>query len=87
MVGYLKKHTIMRLDKPMILGCCILDISKSVMVNFHYKHIKTKYGKNVTLIYRDTDSLIYLIITNVVYEDMIKYSDMFDFSEYPSDSK
>jgi hypothetical protein len=87
MVGYLKKHPIMKLDKPMILGFCILDISKIVMVNFHYKHIKSKYGKNATLIYSDTDSLIYLIITDDVYEDMIQDNDMFDFSDYPKDNK
>ena len=87
MVGYLKKHAIMKLDKPMILGFCILDISKIVMVNFHYKHIKSKYGKKATLIYSDTDSLIYLIITDDIYDDMVQDNDMFDFSDYPKDHK
>ena len=63
MVGYLKKHTIMKLHEPMFLGFCIFDISKIVMVNFHYKHIKSKYGKNVILICSDTDSLLSFIIT------------------------
>ena len=30
---------------------------------------------------------MYLIITDDVYEDMIRYNDMFDFSDYPSDHK
>ena len=77
----------MKLDKLMVLGFCILDISKLVMVNFHDKHIKSKYGKNATLIYSDTYSSICLIITDDVYEDMIKYNDMFDFSDYPTDHK
>ena len=77
----------MKLDKPMVLGFCILDISNIVMVNFHYKHIKSKYGKNAILIYSDTDSLIYVIITDDVHEDMIKDNGMFDFSDYPSDHK
>ena len=53
------------------------------MANFHYKHIKSQHGKNATSIYSDTDSLIYLSITDDVYEDMIQDNDMFDFSEYP----
>ena len=53
MVGYLKRHEIMKLDKPLILEFCILDISKIVMVNFHYKHIKSNHGKNATLIYSE----------------------------------
>ena len=57
------------------------------MVNFPYAHIKSKYGKRATLIYSDTDSLIYLVGTHDVYEDMIKYNDMFGFSDYPKDHK
>ena len=63
----------MKLDKPMVLGFCILYISKIVMVSFHYKHVKSKYYKNATLIYSDTYSLIYLIITEDIYEYMITY--------------
>ena len=47
------------------------------MVNFHYKHIKSKYSKIATLIYSDTYSLIYLIMIDDVYEDTIKDNDMF----------
>ena len=57
------------------------------MVNFYYKHIKSKSGKNATLICSDTYSLIYLIITDDVYEDMIRYNDMFEFSDCPTDHK
>ena len=64
----------MKLDKPMVLGVCILDISKIVMVNFHSKHIKSKYGRGATLIYSDTDSLIYPVITYDVYEKYAKIS-------------
>ena len=66
MVWYLEKHTIMKLEKPLVLGFCILDLSNIVMVNFHYEHIKSNYGKTATLIYSDTDSLIYVIITDDV---------------------
>ena len=59
----------MKLDKAMILRFCILNIAKIVMVNFHYKHIKSTYGKHDTFIYSDTYSLLYLIITDDVHED------------------
>ena len=35
----------------------------------------------------DTDSLVYEIKTNEVYEDFYKDEGLFDFSDYPKDSK
>ena len=53
------------------------------MVNFHCKDLKSKYGKNASLIYSDTDSLLYVVITDDVYKDMIKDNDMFGFFRLP----
>ena len=46
---------------------CILELSKVVMYEFHYDYIKNKYGNNSTLLFTDTDNLMYEIKTENVY--------------------
>ena len=38
------KKTKLYLNKPVYLGMSILNLSKSLMYDFHYNYIKTKYG-------------------------------------------
>ena len=70
-------------NKPIYLGMSILDLSKTLMYDFHYKHIKDKYNENAELLFTDTDSLMYEIKTEDVYKDMIL--EKFDTSNYPKD--
>lgn len=73
------------LDKPIYTGFSILDISKTVMYEFHYKHIVKKYGyKNVKLLFTDTDSLCYHIKTDDIYQDMKANLDYYDTSNFDS---
>ena len=65
----------------------ILDLSKLLMYIFHYKCIRTKYDNRAKLWFTDTDSLLYETETNDVYEDFYENKNMFQFSNYPEDSK
>ena len=74
------------LDKPIIVGQAILDLSKWLMLDFHYGWTKQRYpGPRSELIFTDTDSLCYVIRTHDVYADMLVDKDRFDWSEYSTD--
>ena len=75
------------MNKPIYVGMSILDISKSLMYEFHYNHIKAKYGSKARLLFTDTDSLCYEIETKDVYEDFWSNKHLFDFSGYDKGSK
>jgi len=71
------------LNKPHYVGFSVLDISKLLMYDFHYKHMKVIYGPNAKLLFTDTDSLCYEVTTPDVYADMQMHIDLYDTSDYP----
>ena len=48
----------------------ILDVSKTLMYEFWYDYIKSKYQSKAKLCYMDTDSFIIHIKTDDFYEDI-----------------
>ena len=64
------KKTRLVFDKPVYLGMYILDISKTLMCDFHYNYMKQKYGDKTKLLFTDTDSLMYEIETSDFYKDI-----------------
>ena len=77
--------TALKFNKPVYVGQAILDISKTCMYEFHYEYVKKKW-KNAQLCFTDTDSLLYRIETEDIFEDISgDISARFDTSEFPED--
>ena len=72
-----KIKPVLTLNKPIYVGFTVLELSKWLMYDFHYNFIKNT----------DTDSLAYEIKSEDVYEEFFKHKHLFDFSNYPKDSK
>ena len=75
----------LKLTKSAYVGMHILDLTKVLMYEFSYDYIKKIYSRNSKLLFTDTDSLMYDIISEDVYEDLDK--EMFHFSKYSTKSK
>ena len=73
------------LNKPMYTGMTILENSKLLMYDMFYGHLKAKYGSRCQLIYTDTDSLLFDIPTEDIYEDMAEDIHLYDKSNYPKE--
>ena len=44
------------MNKTVYLGPAILELSKTLMYEFHYDYMQSNYGSSVKLCYIDTDS-------------------------------
>ncbi|KYN28157.1 hypothetical protein ALC57_02429 [Trachymyrmex cornetzi] len=72
-----------KLNKPIYIGMCILEIAKLRLYEFHYEYIIPLYRDTCKILYTDTDSLIYLLECENVYEDIKRDIARFDTSDYP----
>ena len=58
--------------KLVYLGLSILEISKIIMDEFWYDHVKQKYNEKVKFCYMDTDSFTVYVKTEDSCEDIVK---------------
>ena len=87
MAAMCSKPKIITWNTPTIVGATVLDLSKYYMYRFHHQVMRQNF--QCRLLYSDTDSLIYRIESNDLYEDLANQSaevkKEFDFSSYPED--
>ena len=77
-----KSKLALKLQKPAYIEMCILELSKLLMNKFHYDYNKNKYDNKSKLLFTDTDSSMYEIKTEHVYEGFSSDKEMTDFSNY-----
>lgn len=85
MSGLLRQPKVAKVDTLNATGVAILELSKLHMQKFHYNVMKAEYDDKARLLYINTDSLIYHITTDNVYEDMNtkeKLKDAMDMSGF-----
>ncbi|XP_060847585.1 uncharacterized protein LOC132927141 isoform X1 [Rhopalosiphum padi] len=60
------------------IGFAVLDISKTLMYDYHYNVMKKHYKDKIKLMYTDTDSLVYHINTDDFYKDLADNPSLLD---------
>ena len=83
LVAIKMKKTTVKMNKPILVGQTLSDLSKTLMYDFHYNTMKKKYGDDAQLLFTDIDSFCHEIKTYDIYNDMKKITDLFDTSNYP----
>ena len=78
--------TEIKINKPVYLRQAILDLSKTLMYDFHHDYMQLKHGSKVKLCYVDTLSFVYEI-KRAFFKDIAKYVETkFDKSRYSKDA-
>ena len=84
-IGIHEIKPFLALNKPIYVGFSILDLSKYLMYEFHYRYIKNTFDAKLLPTHRD--SLVYKIKTEVVYEDFYEDQNLLELSHYLLNSK
>ncbi|KAL4121528.1 hypothetical protein QTP88_014022 [Uroleucon formosanum] len=82
------ENKLIKFDKPIYIGFAVLDISKTLMYDYHYNVMQRHYRDKIKLMYTDTDLMIYHIKTSDFYEDLaanVNLLDRMDTANLPSD--
>ena len=83
LIGIHLKRIKLVFNKPVYCGMSILDLSKTMIYDFHYNYIIPKFGKKQKLLFTDTDSLCYEIETDDFFADIAgDVKELFDTSNF-----
>ena len=80
--GIEMKKDFVYLNKPIIAGFTVLELSKLHVYKFHYLYIKKLYGDQCELLFTDTDSLVYKVSDPEFDNDVYTNRQYFDLSNY-----
>ena len=58
------------MNKPVVLGLSVLELSKTLMYEFWYNYVKPKYREKAKLYYIYKDNFIVYIKTDDIYKDI-----------------
>ena len=75
-----------KFDKPIYVGMSVLDVSKECLYEFQYAYMHAEFGDRCKVLYTDTDSLMYSVECEDVYERMKRDIDRFNTSDYAEDN-
>ena len=85
LVAVHKIKPVLLLNKPIYVSFSILELSKMIMYDWQYNYFAKKF--NCSLLFTDTDSLVYEIRGNDnVYDGVFKDKELFHFSGYDKES-
>lgn len=74
------------LNRPLQVGCSILELSKLVMYKYYFDVLKVKFGERLSPLYSDTDSFILQLRTRNFPKDLRRIRKTMDFSNFdPAD--
>ena len=76
-----------KLIRPIYAGHTVLELSKLLMYDYYYNVMKQRYGNLVELCMTDTDSILCLVQTENVYDDMYEDKAKYDTSNYKKDNR
>ena len=89
--SYTFKSNFVKMEKPIYLGFCILELSKLLMYETYYDKLQKCFGIfGIQIHYQDTDAFIMRIKTTDIVNDLEKLQNqykMFDFSNLNKEHK
>ena len=89
--SYTFKSNVVKMEKPIYLGFCILELSKLLMYETYYDKLQKYFGiDGIQIHYQDTDAFIMSIKTTDLINDLsnLQYQyKMFDFSNLNKEHK